>query len=252
MILSDDGGVSELMGYTVLVAVVSIAAAGLLTGCMATLAGTEKQLEFSCAGASLKSLGNIMAGAVESNNTFYTAFEMSVPEGYDLIVKNRNDDFRSIGIYEDDRAVAFLLLGSIRLESPFRTGTFEGGAVSMNDSGTGTCWTFPVFHAIERYDGRKALYISAISVSSDSFVAHSGPITLRIRCRSVDTFEAHGSSGHPMTVKVESSDGPAWKERLEKCGFNVKYEDGTIIATLGEAADVYVTYAEADVTRSDF
>jgi hypothetical protein len=251
MMISDDRGVSELMGYMVLVAVVTIAAVGLLTGCMGTLEATENQMEFTGAAASLKSMGSIMAGSVETNNTFYTAFGMSVPPGFDLTVRNKYDDFRSIGIYQDNSSVAFLPLGSIRLESPLRSSTFEGGAVIANDSGIITLETRPAIHVVKQDNGEKALYISAISISSESFVAHSGAITLLVKCKSLKTFVIHPSPGANVSIRVETSEGQAWKSSLEECGYSAEYDDGALIITIGDSSDIYVTYAEADVKRDD-
>ena len=249
MMRSDDRGMSELMGYMVLVDVVSIAAMGMLTGCMGILSATENRMELMGATTSLKLMGNMISGSVETNNTFYTAFGMSVPPGYDLIVRNKYDDFRSIGIYEDDKLVAFLPLGSIRLQSPLRATSFEGGAVILNDSGLVTPEEGPAVHMVKQSNGKKALYISAISISSDSFAAHDGAITLLIRCKSLETIDVHPSSGSVVTLKVESSETPAWKERLEECGFNTECDNGEIKATAGEVNDIYVTYAEADVKK---
>jgi hypothetical protein len=251
MMISDDSGVSELMGYTVLVAVVSIAAVGLLTGCMGTLEATENQMEFTGAAASLKSMGSIIAGSVETNNTFYTAFGMSVPPGFDLIARNKYDDFHSIGIYEDNNSIAFLPLGSIRLQSPLRSSTFEGGAVIANDSGLITLEVKPAVYVVKQDNGKKALYISAISISSESFVAHSGAITLLVKCKSLKTLVVHPSPGANVSIKMETSEAQAWKSRLEECGYSVEYDDGALITTVGDSSDIYVTYAEADVKRDD-
>jgi len=245
----DDNAVSELMGYTVLVAVVSLAAIGLLTGGMGTLSAAEKQMEFTGSVASLGSYADIVSMAVETNNTFFTAHEMSVPQSYDLIVRDAHDDFRSIGIYENDTQLAFVQLGSVRLRSPFRTVTFEGGGgVISNDTGLTTGELSPSIHTIDIGKGKQALYISVVSVSADSFVTHSGPVTLYVRCSSVSPMVWHLHSA-TATLRISSGDREAWIGQLEKCGFSVGYEDGAIKATNKEVSDIYVTYAVVEVKK---
>lgn len=251
MRLFDDLAVSELMGYTVLVAIVSIAAICLLTGGMGTLSAAEKRMEFAGSVGSLESFAGLASSAVETNNTFYAAQEMSVPAGSDLIVMDKHDDFRSIGIYAGDTQLAFLPMGSIRVQAPFRMATFESGAVISNDTGLDANERSPAIYTVKLATGRRALYMTVISLSSGSFVCHGGPVTLYVRCASSDPMAWHIPDGTSMSMRVSSGDLPAWKERLERCGFTVVYEDGAIKATSGEVSDVYVTYADVDVKRVD-
>lgn len=245
--IDDEKGMSELMGYTVLVAVVSIASVALLAGSMGALSASEKQLEYEGSAASLHSFGNIMAGIVESNNTFDTAFQMSVPSGYDLVVRDKHDDFRSVSIFSNSAPLAFLPMGSVALDSPFRSVTFEGGAVISNETGLVEPEISPVVRTATLQSGRKALYMSVASISGDSFIKHPGPATLYARSVTTKPLSMHIPDGNRAIIYVRSGDLPAWKEAFEECGLDVTYENGAVKASSTEISEIYVTYAEAEI-----
>ncbi|BAI62641.1 conserved hypothetical protein [Methanocella paludicola SANAE] len=243
----DDAGVSELMGYTVLVAVVSIASVALLAGSMGTLSASEKQLEFQGSAASLRSFGDLMAGIIESNNTFDTAFEMAVPSGYVLAVRDRHDDFRSMSIYSNSAPLAYLPMGSVALDSPFRSVIFEGGAIISNDTGLVSSEISPCVRAAALPSGRKALYFTIVSISADTYIGHSGPETMYARCVSIKPLAFHVPAGSRAVIYVRSGDLPAWEEAFERCGLAVTYENGAVKASSTEVSDIYITYAEAEI-----
>jgi len=243
----DDAGVSELMGYTVLVAVVSIASVALLAGSLGTLSASEKQLEYEGSISSLRSFGNIVTGSVQSNNTFDTAFEMVVPSGYELIVRDKHDDFRSVSIYSNSAPLAFLPTGSIALDSPLRSVTFEGGAVITNETGLVSSKITPCIRAATLPSGKKALYMSIVSVSAGTFIGHPGTETLYARCVSTKPMSLHIPDGGRATIYVRSGDLPAWKGAFEGCGLAVTYENGAVKASSTEVSDIYVAYAEAEI-----
>ncbi len=245
-----DNAFSELMGYTVLVAVVSIAAVGLLAGSMSTVSSAEKRMELSGSASSLESFAGMAAAAVETNNTYYAACEMAVPSGCELVALDKHEDFRSMGIYSGPDELAFLPLGSVAIRSPFRSATFEGGAVLTNDTGLVTVERPPAVHVLDPGDGGKALYVSITSVSCDSSVRRGGPATLDVRCSSVETMTWRVPDGTDIIIRVRSGDPEAWEEWLELCGFAVVWEGGEVVATSKEVSDVYVVYGEADV-RTD-
>lgn len=243
----NDHAVSELMGYTVLVAVVSIAAIGLLAGSMSSLSSTEKRMELTGSVASLRSFAEMVSSTVETNNSYYVACEMGVPSGYELVVLDKHDDFRSLGIYSGSSQLVFLPFGSVAMQSPFRTAAFEGGAVISNDTGLVTTERSPAVHVLDLGSGKKALYVSVTSISSDSFVMHGGPAVLFIKCSSVKPMTWHVPDGSTITLRVRSGGLRTWEEQLERCGFTVIYEDGEIKATSREVSDIYVVYSEAGV-----
>jgi len=242
-----DRAFSELMGYTVLVAVVSIAAVGLLAGSMSTMSSAEKRIELSGSASSLKSFAGMAAAAAGTNNTFFAACEMAVPSGCELVALDKHDDFRSMGIYSGPDELAFLPMGSVSVRSPFRSATFEGGAVFSNDSGLVALERPPAVHILDAGHGRKALYVSITSVSCDSSVRRGGPATLYVRCSSVEPMAWHVPDGSAITLRVRGGDPEAWEEWLEHCGFTVEREGGEVVALSEEVSDVYVVYGGVDV-----
>lgn len=249
MMRPDDNGVSELLGYTVLVAVVSVAAIGLLAGGMGTLSASERQMELSGSIGSMKAFASQASIEAGSNNTFFTAYEMSVPMGYELLGKDMHDDFRSLSIDAGQTLHAFFPMGSIRLQSPFRSVTYEGGAVISNDTGQVADQYGPGIHAIRLKNGGNALYISLITVSCDSFAKGSGPATLELRSASVRPMTWHVPYGTTTTLRVSSGDAAGWGKRLKECGFTVEYEDGSLKAASSDVSDIYVTVATIEVRR---
>ncbi len=243
----NDHAVSELMGYTVLVAVVSIAAIGLLAGSMSSLSSTEKRMELTGSAASLRSFAGIVSSTVETNNSFYVACEMGVPSDCELVLMDKHDDFRSLSIYSGSRELAFLPMGSIAIRSPFRSAAFEGGTVISNDTGVVSVEKTPAVHVLDVGPGRKALYVSVTSISCDSSVMRGGPATLYVKCSSVEPMAWHVPDGSTVTLRVRSGGLRAWEEQLDSCGFIVTYEGGEIKATSKEVNDIYVIYAEAGV-----
>ncbi len=243
----DDRGMSELMGYTVLVAVVSIAAIGLLAGSMSSVSSMEKRMELAGSAASLKSFAAIAEAAVEADNTYYAACEMGVPSGCELVLMDRRDDFRSVSIYSGSGELAYLPMGSLAVRSPFRSATFEGGAVLSNDSGAVSAEKVPPVFILEAGPNRKALYVSIISIACNSSVARGSPAVLYTKCSSIEPMAWHLPGGAAITLRVRSGCPGAWGERLEGCGFNVAYEGGEVRAMIEEVSDVYVIYAEVDV-----
>lgn len=248
---ADDRGVSELMGYIVLVAVVSIAAIGLLAGSVSSLSAMEKRMELTGSASSLCSLAGIAGSAIETNNTLYAAYEMGVPSGCELVLMDKHDDFRSISIYSGSGQMAFLPMGGIAIRSPFRLAVFEGGAVLLNDTGMATAERTPQIRVLDMEHGGKALYISVTSVSCNSSVVRSGPATLYVKCKSIAPMAWHMPGESIITLRVRSSALKAWGDHLERCGFTVAYEDGETVATIREVSDVYVVYAEAGVKTGE-
>ncbi|WP_174590434.1 hypothetical protein [Methanocella conradii] len=242
-----EDAVSELLGYAVLAAVVSIAAAGLLAGSMGVISSSERGMEYSGSISAFKGLEGIVSFVVEDDNTFYVAYEMSVPRGYELLAMDVHDDYRSISIYSGSSRLAFLPMGSIALRSPFRTISFEGGAVISNDTGLVKAESAPAIHAIPLASGKKALYMSITAVSCDSFVRREGPITLYVKCSSSEAISWGVPEG--LTIWVRSGDLKAWKDSFDGCGLTTAYEGGALKATSNEVSEIHVVYSEVKVER---
>jgi hypothetical protein len=218
-----------------------------MAGSMGALSATEKHMEYMGSASALGSFGNTVSDIVRSNNTFDTAFEMSVPPGCDLLVSDKHDDYRSLSIYSNSAQLAFFPMGSVSMRSPFRSATFEGGAVISNETGLVTAERSPAVHTTTLLSGKKALYISVTSISSDSFVRHAGPITLFVKCTSVKPMSWHVPDGSTVIIWTRSGDPQAWKESFEECGLNADRVNGAVRASGSNISDIYVVYAEAEV-----
>jgi hypothetical protein len=133
----------------------------------------------------------------------------------------------------------------VAIRSPFRSASFEGGAVISNDTGEVTAEKAPAVEVLDAGPGRKALYLSVTSISCDTSVMRGGPATLYVKCSSVEPMAWHVPDGSTITLRVRSGGLKAWEEQLERCGFTVTYEGGEIKATIGEVSDIYAVYAEA-------
>lgn len=240
-----EDAVSELMGYAVLAAVVSIAAVGLLAGSMGLISSSERGMEYSGAISALKGFGSVASSVAEDNNTFYVAYEMGVPRGYELLAMDAHDDYTSISVYSGSSRLAFHQMGRIALRSPFRSASFEGGAVIANYTGIVTAERRPAIYAIPLGPGKKALYMSIVAISCDSFVRREGHVTLYAKCSSVKTTSCDTPEG--ITIWVRSGGLEAWEDALKGCGLSTEYEDGALKATGSEVSEIHVAYYEVKV-----
>ncbi|MCD1294811.1 hypothetical protein CUJ83_07340 [Methanocella sp. CWC-04] len=245
----DDHAVSELLGYTILVGIVILAVISLTSTGTGAIYSTVKYQEFLGASGALKCLAHQVSSSAVSNNTFYRAYEMAVPAGYELEVKDRYDDLGSIRLLADDTPLTSLRTGSVKLKSPYRYAVFEGGAVMMNDTGILSEGRKPMIYTVGSQSGRDVLYISIVSIVSDTWTYSNGvPITLRIRCGSVKCMN-WTLDGKNATLLIDSVEPGIWEKRLVGLGFSTEYENGTLKATSGKVAEIYVTYAEIGVTK---
>lgn len=245
--IGDDRGVSEILGYTVLVAVVSIAAVGLMSAGMGTLQSTERNMELTGSAGAMGSFAQAASAAVETGNTFYTVHEMSVPGKYELVTLDRNDDVSTLKVYEGNTLLASLRMGSVSLRSPFRSVTFTGGAVTSNNAGEIEERQSPYLYAVELPSGKKAVYVTVIAVSCDTFTRGTGTVDLGIKCGTVTPMKYSIGDGSIVTIAVAGCDAAGWECPLKEAGFNIQYEDGTLKASSGSVSYVYVTDATIDV-----
>lgn len=244
----DDRGVSEILGYTVLVAVVSLAAIGLMSAGIGMLQSTESGMEFSGSSGALSSLAQAAFAAAETNNTFYSVHEMSVPSGYDMEVHNENDDSSVLDIYSGNTLMESLRMGSVKLRSPFRSVTFEGGAVTSNDSGNMQYLRNPSIRLVRSADGANIMYLSMISVLSGTFTDSGGAVNVGVRCDTVHTKKLN-TEGSVVTIYVSCSEPSAWEGVLKEAGFSTSYQGGSLKAVSSEVSHVYVTIANVDFKK---
>ncbi len=246
--IGDNCAVSEILGYTVLVAVVSLAAIGLMSAGIGMLQSTEGGMEFSGSAGALCSLAQAASAAAETNNTFYSVHEMSVPSGYDLEVHDRNDDSSVVDIYSDDTLLESLRMGNVRLRSPFRSITFEGGAVTSNDSGNMRYLRSPSIHLVKSTGYANIIYLDMVSVLSSTFTDCGGTLNIGVRCDSITTKKLN-TEGSVVTVYVSCGEPSAWERELKEAGFITNYQDGRLKAVSSEVSHVYVTCANVDFEK---
>lgn len=239
----DDTAVSELLGYTVLVAIVSIAAIGLMSTSASMILTSERSLELSGVNGAMEAIAREAFIVAETNNTYYTVQELYVPGGYDLMIRDSEDDYRSVRLFVDGNLVASIRLGSVCLHSQFRSSTFEGGAVISNDSGNIVSVLSPRIQAVRSPSGKDSIYATLIAVSCDTITHGEGPVTPGIKCESIKTLKWHISDTSEVAIRVASENAAGWERAFTTAGLDVSYEDGTIKATSRRISDVYVTIA---------
>ena len=247
--ICDDNGVSEILGYTVMVTVVSIAAIGLLSVCMGTLQATEKNMEFSGASGSLCSIAQAASTAGDTNNTYFSVQEISVPQDYELEVLDANDSSGSLKIYSGITLQASIRLGGIKLESPFRSITYEGGSVTANNSGSIQYLRSPSSRLYRSPDGHSTLYLTIPSVVSDSFAKSGGPVNIGVRCDSVRSWKIH-TYGSITAIEIRSDEPDIWCHELQSAGFTVTKGYQSIRAVSTEVTDVYVVQENIEVEKA--
>lgn len=246
--IGDDRGVSEILGYTVLVGVVSLAAIGLMSAGMGVLQSSENGMEFSGSSGAICSLAQAASVAAGTNNTFYSVHEMSVPSGYDLEVHDRNDDSGILEIYSGDTPLTSIRMGSIRMRSPFRSVTFEGGAVTSNDSGNVQVLRSPSVRLMRVSGGENAVYINMASVLSGTFTASGGTVNIGVRCDSVSTWKLN-TQGSVVTIYVSCREPLTWEKELKEAGFSTSYQGGRLKAVSSEVSHVYITSSDVDFEK---
>lgn len=246
--IGDDRGVSEILGYTVLVGVVSLAAIGLMSAGMGMLQATESGMEFSGSSGALCSLAQAASAAAETNNTFYSVHEMGVPSGYDLELHDRNDDTSVVDIYSGDMSLASFRMGSVKMRSPFRSITYEGGAVTSNDSGSIQYLRSPPIRLVRAADGKNTVYLSVVSVLSGTFTDSGGTVNIGVRCDSVITKKLN-TQGSVVTLYVSCGEPLIWERELKEAGFSTSYQGGRLKAVSSEVSNVYVTCANVDFEK---
>lgn len=242
-LLCCDSGVSELLGYTILVAIVAISVVALTSIGMGAISSSAKQFEFSGSTLSVKAFANHASTIAGTNNTYFTAYEMSVPPGYELIARDSHDDFRSMSVYTGDMLLTTLRTGSIRLQSPFKSITFEGGAVFSNDSGMIRVERKPGIYKVPQITGTNALYISIVAVACDTWVHPEAPVVLGMKCASSQSMKWHLNLSNATRVEVRTGDPAGWEKSLKDAGFSIIYEDSTLKATSWGISDIYVSYS---------
>ncbi len=75
----NDEGVSELLGYAIMIGMVATAVICVTSGAAGVVSSAVKNIGYSEATASVKSLAAIAVDTARANNTCYVAYELQMP-----------------------------------------------------------------------------------------------------------------------------------------------------------------------------
>ncbi len=210
----------------------------LASGAGGAITAATESAGFSEATLAVRSLAATASNVARVNNTYFTAAEIQVPAGYELLMLDGNDDVARFAVSCGGREIFVVREGSIRLQSPFRSVSFEGGAVFSNESGLVDVVRKPsVFIARHKEDTTLYIFITALSADS-RVVAGSMPVVLGVRAGSGQNVSK--SVDGPVTISVSSTCPEGWSAALVDAGFTVGQEGSRVTATRGGITDVCI------------
>lgn len=243
----NDTGVSELLGYAIIIGIAVIAVTCVTTGAAGAIYSSAERIGYTEAKASISAFAAIAVETARANNTCYVAYELQLPPGYELLAMDTPDDIARVGVRLGEEEMPAIRIGSVRLQSPFRSVLFEGGAVIGNDSGIVDVVRKPsIFFA--SHDGRKELYVCLAGITADTGSITTGPgAVLQIRAASQRTESRSVPAPSDAVITVSTGDPEGWARLLENAGFAVTTGGNTVVATAGGVTDIHVTCAMVQV-----
>jgi hypothetical protein len=240
-----DEGVSELLGYAVLAGMVITAVICIASGAGGAITSAAENAGFSEAALAIRTFAATASDVAHVNNTYFTAAEVRIPAGYKLIALDGLDDIACFAVSCGNREIFAMREGGIRLQSPFRSAIYEGGAVFGNDSGMITVIRKPSVFTVGHVDGR-SLYIFITAISVDPMViADGGAVVLDVRASARQNVSQPADS--PVTISVSSACPEGWSAVFRDAGFSVEQEGGTVTAIIGGITDVCIDCATLQV-----
>ena len=235
-----DDGVSEMLGYAILVGIVISAIICLTSGAAGAISSAVEEMGFAEAGLAMRSFAAAAVNTAYNNNTCFTATEVQVPAGYELLALDASDDIARISITCGGQELFSAREGCIRLQSPFRSVTFEGGGAFSNDSGYIDIVQEPPISVALSY-GASTLYVNLISVSTESTVIRGGaPAILYARADARRSKIVSVSPDANVTISITSREPGGWQRYFEETGFFTAGKGSAITATIGGITDVYI------------
>jgi hypothetical protein len=238
--MSDDG-VSELLGYAILAGMVITAVVCIASGTGGILVSAAESARIAEASQAVRSFAVTASNVAHANNTYFTAAEIQVPAGYDLMTLEGSDDIASITVSCGNLEIFADRMGSIRLRSPFRSVSYEGGAIFSNDSGSVSVIRKPSVFIVGQGEER-TLYVFLTRVSSNiSVITGSKPVVLDVRAESRRNISQSAES--PVTICLVSMCPDGWSVILREEGFAVEQAGNKVTATLGGITDVCIDCA---------
>lgn len=237
----NDRGVSELLGYAIIAGMVATAVICVTSGAGGMIVSSVERIAYNEATSSIESLADVAGETARANNTWDRAYELQAPAGYDLLVVDLHDDVSRLDVKLGDQEAPAIRMGSIRLQSPFRSISFEGGAAFGNDSGMVNVLRRPsVF--IASHDGRKELYVYLVCIEAETGGTPAGGHTVMY---ARTTSQRSESISVPVpseaVISITSRDPGGWLKALESRGFAVTCDGSTVTAIAGGVSGVHVT-----------
>jgi hypothetical protein len=237
----NDQGISELLGYAIMIGMVVTAVICVTSGAAGVIYSAAESISHSEAAASLETLAAIAVDVTRTNNTCYVAYELQMPAGYVLLAMDQGDDISRLSVKLGNKEVPAIRTGSIRLQSPFRSVSFEGGAVIGNDSGIVDIIREPSIF-VASHDGQKGLYIYLVCIKADTgAISSDSHAILDIRAVSQRLESINVPAPSDTIISVSSRDPEGWAMFLQNEGFTVTCNGNTVTAVSGGVTDVHVT-----------
>jgi hypothetical protein len=236
-----DEGVSELLGYAILAGMVITAVVCIASGTGGVLVSATESARIAEASLAVRSFAATASNVAHANNTYFTAAEIQVPAGYELMTLDGSNDVASTTISCGGREIFAGRTGSISLRSPFRSVSYEGGAFFSNDSGIVNVIRTPAIFVASQ-GGDRTLYVFLTVISSNATViAGSRPVVLDVRAESGRNISQ--PAGGPVTICLTSMCPDGWSAILREKGFAVGQAGNKVTATLGGITDVCIDCA---------
>jgi hypothetical protein len=171
--------------------------------------------------------------------------EIVIPQGYELVLLDGEDDWRTITVSTGGTEPATLRTGSISLRSAFRSATYEGGGAFVNDSGRCQPARQPSLFTAGRPGGRSSLYICIPCLRVDTAIVPDGrSAVLSLRCGPARDYRWPVAPGSRVSVEVKTDCQEGWMQVLENSGFTVRVNGDTVTGTIGGINDVRLTTVE--------
>ena len=234
----NDEGVSELLGYAILTGVAMTAIICIASGAAGMISSSAGDTGLSEAALSIKSFANTAMDVARENNSFFTIAEVQVPPGYELVALDADDDMARIAIVCEGSVLYDARVGSLRLQSPFRSVASEGGAVFVNDSGSTEIAREPSIFIAGR-EGGTALYVYLASIATSSSVISGGSTAvLELKAEGHESGRVSVNPAATTTIYIWSRGPEGWSTALLEKGFTVTCVGHSVMATKGGISSV--------------
>ncbi len=234
----NEEGVSELLGYAILIGVAMTAIICIASGSAGMISSSAGGTGLSEAALSIKSFANAAMEVVRENNSFFTIAEVQTPPGYELIALDADDDMARIAIVCEGSVLYDVRLGSLRLQSPFRAVVCEGDAVFVNDSGSTEIARRPSIFFAGR-EGGTALYVYLASIATNSRVISGGSTALlELKAEGRESGRVSVNPAATTTIYIWSQEPEGWSTALQEKGFTVTCDGRSVTATKGGISTV--------------